>query len=187
MTETRKKSLLLVDDEPDVLLSLKGLLRREFELHTAESGDEALRILENHPIDIVMSDQRMPGMTGAELMIQVRNRFPETVRIVFTGYADIKAVIDGVNGAGLYRYIAKPWDPDDLLKTLHEAAGRHALRQQHRQSRQKMLSFAQAVTAYLESTGSTEVTPTHHDLLQQARQLCSELANPDEHAVRADL
>ena len=126
MSEAGKKHpILLVDDEPEILFSLKGLLRREFELHTAESGREALEILKEHPIHVVMTDQRMPEMTGVQLMQQVSDRHPEAIRIVFTGYADIKAVIDAINSGGLYRYITKPWDPDELIAVLHEAADKY--------------------------------------------------------------
>jgi DNA-binding NtrC family response regulator len=118
----QKPSILLVDDEGDILFSLKALLRREFDLFTADSGAEALRILAERPIRVVMSDQRMPGMTGVELLSQVKARYPDTIRILFTGYADIKAVVDGINRGGLYRYLTKPWDPDDLLEVLHSAA-----------------------------------------------------------------
>jgi response regulator RpfG family c-di-GMP phosphodiesterase len=120
-----KHSLLLVDDEPEILYSLKGLLRREFNLFTAESGKEALQILQEHPIHVVMTDQRMPEMTGVELMGRVRNEHPDAIRIVFTGYADIKAVIEAINNGGLFRYITKPWDPDDLVATLREAAAEY--------------------------------------------------------------
>lgn len=127
MTQTqRKPSILLVDDEPEILFSLQGLLRREFQLHVAESGKQALEILGSTPIDIIMTDQRMPGMTGIELMGEVRKRFPNSIRIVFTGYADIKAVIEAINSGGLFRYITKPWDPDDLLDVLRQAAQSHA-------------------------------------------------------------
>ncbi len=126
MSEARTKHpILLVDDEPEILFSLKGLLRREFELYTAESGREALEILKKHPIHVVMTDQRMPEMTGVQLMQQVSDRYPEAIRIVFTGYADIKAVIDAINSGGLYRYITKPWDPDELIAVLYEAAERY--------------------------------------------------------------
>jgi DNA-binding NtrC family response regulator len=120
-----RHAVLLVDDEPEILFSLKGLLRRDFELFTAESGEEALKILEEHPIHVVVTDQRMPGMTGVELMGRVRTEHPEAIRIVFTGYADIKAVIDAINNGGLFRYITKPWDPDDLIETLHDAAAEY--------------------------------------------------------------
>ncbi|MEQ9409541.1 MAG: response regulator [Fuerstiella sp.] len=117
--------VLIVDDEPDVLFSLKGLLRHDFELYTAESGEQALEILRQHPVHVIMTDQRMPGMTGVELMRHVRTEYPDAVRIVFTGYADIKAVVEAINSGGLYRYITKPWDPDELIQTLHRAAERY--------------------------------------------------------------
>jgi DNA-binding NtrC family response regulator len=125
MTEDRKHPVLIVDDEPDILLSLTGLLRREFKLYTAESGREALQILAGHRVHVVMTDQRMPEMTGVELLDRVKTNYPDTIRIVFTGYADIKAVVDGINKGGLFRYITKPWDPDDLIALLHEAAAHY--------------------------------------------------------------
>jgi len=125
VNSSKKHSILIVDDEPDILQSLLGLLRREFELFTATSGEEALAILKKHPIQVVMTDQRMPGMTGVELMRQVRVDYPDSIRIVFTGYADIKAVVEAINTGGLYRYITKPWDPDNLIELLHQAASEH--------------------------------------------------------------
>jgi DNA-binding NtrC family response regulator len=114
-----------VDDEPEILYSLQGLLRHEFELYTAESGSQALEILQQHPIHVIMSDQRMPEMTGVQLMHRVKTEHPEAIRIVFTGYADIRAVVDAINNVGLYRYITKPWDPDELIEVLHQAAARY--------------------------------------------------------------
>jgi len=125
MTQTKKHPILLVDDEPEILFSLRGLLRREFELYTAESGAQALEILQQHPIHVIMSDQRMPEMTGVQLMHRVKDAHPEAIRIVFTGYADIRAVVDAINNVGLYRYITKPWDPDELIEVLHQAAKRY--------------------------------------------------------------
>jgi DNA-binding NtrC family response regulator len=125
MADHRKHPILIVDDEPDILFSLKGLLRREFELYTAESAREALKILAERSVHVVMTDQRMPETTGIELLGVVKQEYPDAIRIVFTGYADIKAVVDGINKGGLYRYITKPWDPDDLTALLHEAAARY--------------------------------------------------------------
>jgi len=125
MPRTKKHPILLVDDEPEILYSLQGLLRREFELYTAESGAQALEILHQHPVHVIMSDQRMPEMTGVQLMHRVKEAHPEAIRIVFTGYADIRAVIDAVNNVGLFRYITKPWDPDELIEVLHQAAARY--------------------------------------------------------------
>src|SRR5262245_35557967 len=120
MTAT-KHPILLVDDEPEILFSLRGLLRKEFDLHTAASGAEALEILRRQPVHIIMTDQRMPEMTGVELLRRARGECPEAIRLIFTGYADIKAVIDAINQGQIYRYLTKPWDPDELREMLHEA------------------------------------------------------------------
>lgn len=122
---TTKHSILLVDDEPEILFSLRGLLRREFDLHTAESGLEALDVLNRQPVHVIMTDQRMPQMTGVELLTRARGDCPEAIRIIFTGYADIKAVIDAVNRGQIYRYLTKPWDPDELVAVLHQACDHH--------------------------------------------------------------
>jgi DNA-binding NtrC family response regulator len=126
MTTATKHSILLVDDEPEMLFSLRGLLRREFDLHTAESGAEALDVLHRQPIQVIMTDQRMPQMTGVELLRRAQGECPEAIRIVFTGYADIKAVIDAINQGHVYRFLTKPWDPDELVALLHQACERHA-------------------------------------------------------------
>jgi len=115
-----KPPILLVDDEPEILFSLRGLLRREFDLHTAQGGAEALEVLRRQPVHVIMSDQRMPGMTGVELLRRARAECPEAIRIIFTGYADIKAVVDAINEGQIYRYLTKPWDPDELVALLHQ-------------------------------------------------------------------
>ncbi len=121
MATATKHVILLVDDEPEILFSLRGLLRREFDLHTANSGAEALEVLRRQPIHVIMTDQRMPEMSGVELLRRARGACPQAIRIVFTGYADIKAVIDAINQGQIYRYLTKPWDPDELLAVLHQA------------------------------------------------------------------
>ena len=115
---TTKHPILVVDDEVEILHSLRGLLRQDFELHTAQSGDEAIDIMRRHVIHVLMTDQRMPQMTGVELLQQSKVLCPEAVRIVFTGYADIKVVIDAINQGEIFRYLAKPWDPDELIAVL---------------------------------------------------------------------
>jgi DNA-binding NtrC family response regulator len=120
MDAPAKHPILVVDDEEEILFSLRGLLRQEFELHTAQSGAEALEIMRRHVIHVVMTDQRMPQMTGVELLEQARSACPEAVRIVFTGYADIKAVIDAINRGQIFRYLTKPWDPDELVSALRQ-------------------------------------------------------------------
>jgi DNA-binding NtrC family response regulator len=124
MTAT-KHPVLVVDDEPEILFSLRGLLRKEFDLHTAAGGAEALEILRRQPVHVIMTDQRMPEMTGVELLRRARGECPEAIRLIFTGYADIKAVVDAINQGQIYRYLTKPWDPDELREMLHEACAHY--------------------------------------------------------------
>jgi DNA-binding NtrC family response regulator len=143
MSNQTKHAILLVDDEPEILFSLQGLLRREFELNTASSGKQALEILAQHPIHVVMTDQRMPEMTGVELVGRVKNQYPDAIRILFTGYADIKAVIECINRGGLYRYITKPWDPDELVEILHQATAEYDALVERKQLLQDLLDHVQ--------------------------------------------
>lgn len=121
----KKHTILIVDDEPEILFSLESLLRREFTVHRAESGAAALEVMKKHAIHVIMTDQRMPAMTGVELIDKVHKQYPRAVPIIFTGYADLKAVVDAINTGGLFRYLTKPWDPDELIKVLHDAAAEY--------------------------------------------------------------
>jgi DNA-binding NtrC family response regulator len=122
MSETGKAPILIVDDEEEILQSLRGLLRMEFDVHTAQSGPEALRVLEQQPIQVVLSDQRMPEMAGVDLLNQTQGERPSAIRVIFTGYSDIKAVIDAINKGHVFRYLTKPWDADKLLAVIREAS-----------------------------------------------------------------
>jgi response regulator RpfG family c-di-GMP phosphodiesterase len=126
MAVKNKPALLVVDDEAEILYSLRGLLHKEYDFHTAQSGYEGLRVLERTPINVVMTDQRMPEMTGVDFLAQVRERFPETTRLLFTGYADLPAVIDAINQGQVFNYLTKPWEPDELRLALRQATERHA-------------------------------------------------------------
>ena len=122
-----KRPILVVDDEPNMLLSLRDLLRRDFEVNTAQSGAEGIAILEQKPIHVVMTDQRMPQMTGVEFLTRVKDDHPGAIRMIFTGYADLSALIDAINEGNVFRYVAKPWDPDDLIAALQEAGRQYDL------------------------------------------------------------
>lgn len=116
------KTLLLVDDEPNILSTLRRLFRPQgYTVLTAESGQTALTILEQHPIDLIISDMRMPVMSGAELLGAIAQRWPETIRILLTGYADIQSTVTAINKGGIYKYISKPWEDNDLLLTVSRA------------------------------------------------------------------
>lgn len=128
-------SLLVVDDEQDIL----GALRRLFEelehttVHTAASSEEAARILKSTEVDVLLSDERMPGIKGHKLLEFAKEHYPETVRIVLTGYSDSEAMRAAVNRGEVYRYLFKPWDDDELLVTVENAL-RHARAERERQS-----------------------------------------------------
>ncbi len=121
--------ILFVDDEINVLQSLKRLfLDEEYEVLIANSGQEGLDILkDNSNIGLIVSDQRMPGMTGVEFLEKAKALMPDALRILLTGYADINAVADAINRGGAYRYITKPWKDDELLQIISEAAQRYSL------------------------------------------------------------
>ena len=116
-------TVLFVDDEENILRSLKRLTMDEpFETVTATSGEEGLRFLaENRSVGVVVSDQRMPGMTGVEFLAKSRELAPEALRIVLTGYADITATMDAINRGGAYRYVTKPWQDTEFLQTIRDA------------------------------------------------------------------
>src|ERR1041384_3404809 len=113
--------LLIVDDEPANLRLLERLFRRDFNVITATSGTEALLILEQQDVALIITDQRMPGMTGIELLKRTASLRPHMVRIILTGYTDIEALVEAINCGQVYRYIAKPWDNEDLRQTVERA------------------------------------------------------------------
>lgn len=128
MSEQPPIKVLFVDDEPGNLTAFKAAFRRDFEVHLAHSAEEALAVLDHEPIHVVVSDQRMPRMTGSELLAIVREKHPRAIRMLLTGYADLEAVVDAVNKGGIYSYATKPWDPTDLTLRIRQAYEVHALR-----------------------------------------------------------
>src|SRR4051794_32129113 len=120
----RRHVLLVVDDEPDVVQSVRDLLRREYQVYGATSAGQGMEVLHDREVHLVMADRRMPGTTGVEFLARVRREHPDAVRLLFTGYADVKAVIDAINEGYVYRYLTKPWDPGELEAVLRQA-GEH--------------------------------------------------------------
>jgi response regulator RpfG family c-di-GMP phosphodiesterase len=133
MGESKDKiKLLYVDDEAHNLTSLKATFRKQFEVHIAESGAEGLEIVKKEDLHIILTDQRMPNMTGIEFLEQVQTIRPEPIRILITGYTDINAVVDAINKGQVYRYLTKPWNEDDLKATLLAAYEVFALRRDNK-------------------------------------------------------
>jgi len=127
--------VLLVDDDENILRSLKRLLMDEnLEVLTSSSGDKALAALAaNKDIGIIISDQRMPGLSGVDFLEQARKIRPQAIRILLTGYSDINAAIDAINRGGASKYLTKPWKDDEILMSVREACQRYALIQKNRQ------------------------------------------------------
>ena len=123
----RRHTVLVVDDEADVVQSVQDLLRLDYRVLGATRAEEALKLVQEEEVHIVMTDQRMPEMTGVEFLRRIRGEHPDAVRLLFTGYADIKAVIDAINQGNVYRYITKPWDPDELQVIIRQAADQYDL------------------------------------------------------------
>ncbi|HEY7117569.1 MAG TPA: hybrid sensor histidine kinase/response regulator [Tepidisphaeraceae bacterium] len=128
----RRHTVLVVDDEADVVASVKDLLRLDYKVLGATKAVEGLAVLDREPIHVVMTDQRMPEMTGVQLLEQVRDKHPDAMRLLFTGYADVRAVVDAINRGNVYRYITKPWDPDELMAIIREACDRYDLIEERR-------------------------------------------------------
>ena len=128
-----RPTLLLVDDEDSILSALKRLLRREaYRVLTANGGQAGLDELGRGRVDVIVSDQRMPGMSGVEFLHRAKVLYPDTVRMVLSGYADLQSITDAINQGAIYKFLSKPWD-DAMLKAEIEEAFRHkALRDENR-------------------------------------------------------
>lgn len=113
--------ILYVDDEENNLISFKATFRIKYKVFTAISGDEAMKILEDNNIEIIVTDQRMPNMTGVEFLEKVLVKYPDTMRILLTGYTDMAAVVDAINKGKIFHYLTKPWDETELEMTINRA------------------------------------------------------------------
>lgn len=125
MTPTSKHCLLVVDDEADVCDSVHDLLRREFRVLRATSAHDGFRLMQEEEVHIIMTDQRMPQVTGVELLAKVKTRNPMAIRLLFTGYADLESIISAINQGHVYHFLKKPWQPEELLSAVRTAAAEY--------------------------------------------------------------
>ena len=131
-TEQVKYQVLCVDDEQNILRAIKrALFSLDVDLTLVDSGEKALAVMKEKPIHVVISDMKMPGMTGAELLEQVAAHYPDTFRVVLTGFADIDATIKAVNQGRIHRYLQKPWDNQELINTIEEGLERIKLKDEN--------------------------------------------------------
>ena len=142
----KKPKMLVVDDEPDNLDLLYRTFRRDFEVLRAESGISALSMLSSEgEVAVIISDQRMPEMKGTEFLSKTVPQFPDTVRIILTGFTDVEDLVEAINAGQVYKYITKPWDPNELRSVVQRAAETYELLKQ----RTEELQRSQAQTALL--------------------------------------
>ncbi len=126
-------TLLLVDDEPNIVSALKRLLRRDgYTILTANSGAQGLEMLASQRVDVIVSDQRMPGMTGVDFLRAAKINFPDTIRIVLSGYTELQSVTDAINEGSVYRFLTKPWDDEQLREHIRKAFEHKGLAQENR-------------------------------------------------------
>lgn len=153
----KKAKMLVVDDEPDNLDLLYRTFRRDFQVLKAESGVQALQLLaEEGEVAVIISDQRMPEMKGTEFLSRTVPKFPDTMRIILTGFTDVEDLVEAINSGQVYKYITKPWDPNELKVVVQRAAETYELLKQ----RTEELRRSQAQTALLSTvvTLAQEVT-----------------------------
>ncbi len=110
----RKITILYVDDEINNLVSFKAVFRIKYNVITAISGEEAIKVLKENDVNLIITDQRMPQMTGVEFLESILDEHPDPIRILLTGYADMNAVIDAINKGKIFHYLSKPWNEEEL-------------------------------------------------------------------------
>jgi response regulator RpfG family c-di-GMP phosphodiesterase len=167
-----RRTILCVDDEQNIVSSLRRTFRQHsYRVLTATSGADGLGLLEREEVDVVISDMRMPGMDGTQFLEQVRKRWPDTVRLLLTGYSDIESTIGAINRGEVYRYIAKPWDDADMLTTVRLGLERKALEHEKR-SLEELTRRQNAELRELNATLEAKVFERTAEL----RQACDALA-----------
>jgi CheY-like chemotaxis protein len=133
-------SILCVDDEENILNTMKRVFRREgYRIFTTSSTAEAFSILEHHPIQLIISDQRMPQMTGTEFLSIIKDRYPEIIRIILTGYTDVDSITEAVNKGLIYKFLLKPWNDEDLRLDIRQAIDQYELIQANRMLHNRIL------------------------------------------------
>ncbi len=152
-----KYKIMIVDDEPVNLRTLERVFRQIYHVVTAESGGEALSLLEQHDVALMISDQRMPEMTGIELMKRTVSLRPQMVKILLTGYTDVSALIEALNSGLVYRYLTKPWDNDELRLTVSRALeyfetvkSRHLVSMDNQRLRARLIEISELASQGME-------------------------------------
>ena len=122
-----KHNLLVIDDEVEITKTLFRQFRRKYNVYVANSAENAFPIMEEKNIQVILSDQRMPGMTGVDFFSKIKEKYPDALKLLITGYSDIEAVIGAINEGQVFRYLTKPWKPEELDSVIKEAFDKYEL------------------------------------------------------------
>jgi response regulator RpfG family c-di-GMP phosphodiesterase len=140
------RTILCVDDEENILHAVRRLLRREgYRILTATGGLEALNLMAAHPVNLVISDQRMPHMTGTEFLTRVRESYPDVIRIILTGYTDVDSITEAVNRGLIYKFLLKPWNDEDFKLDIRQAFEQYDLVQTNRSLHHRVMEQNEAL------------------------------------------
>jgi diguanylate cyclase (GGDEF)-like protein len=182
--KSRKRTLLLVDDEENIIASLHRLLRRDgYHILTASSGAQGLQKLAENHVDVILSDQRMPGMTGVEFLRRAKALYPETVRMSLSGYTELQSITDAINEGSVYKFLTKPWDDERLRAHVNEAFRQKEIFDEHRELGEELRSTNEAMAAVnerLRKLTSTQVEQIQREeaRLLDARELLEDMPAP---------
>ncbi len=172
-------SILYVDDEESNLKGFKSIYFTDYTIYTAISGKDALDILSNHEVHIIITDQKMPGMTGVEFLNNTMSKYPDPIRIILTGYSDIEVLMKAINECGIFRYLTKPWNETEMNMTINQAIDTYNLRKENGELIKKLTDAnATLEEKVLERTKKIEnlISTVAHDLrspLNQVKALVS--------------
>lgn len=135
---SKKFSILYVDDEESNLKGFRSIYFTEYTIYTALSGQEAMNILANHEVHIIITDQKMPGMTGVQFLSNTMSKYPDPIRIILTGYSDIEVLMKAINECGIFRYLTKPWNENEMNLTINQALNTYSLRKENHELIRKL-------------------------------------------------
>ncbi len=167
---TELPHILYVDDEEHNLTAFRATFRRNYTVHTALTASDGATVLREHPIEVIITDQRMPGVTGVQFLEQIRDEHPEPIRMVLTGFADMEAIIDAINKGEVYRYITKPWEESELKMVIDAAVETFRLRGENK----RLLEHLARYNEELERTvaeRTAELEASNRSVIEQNKQI----------------
>ncbi|PPC90908.1 MAG: response regulator [Methylobacter sp.] len=188
------RTILLVDDEANITSALKRTLRRDgYNILTANGGAEGLELLTQHEVGVIVSDQRMPQMTGVDFLRKVKVLYPKTFRIVLSGYTELESVTSAINEGAIYKFLTKPWDDDQLRNNIREAFQRYEMEQENLRLAQELKEVNEKLRLLNQGLEKQVADKTHEiiqniHLLQISQEILEHLPVPvlgldDEHMI----